>query len=237
LRILLAFDFDGTLAPIAEVAEEATIAPDAVAFCRWASSLPEVTLAVVSGRDLEDVAARTAGLHAFRSGSHGLELSSPLGERLRSVEGRALEPPAALIDAAAGAEMRIERKRHGVALHWRGASDAGDVPDIIDAFRKWAGDEGLQIIDGRLVVEARIPGPSKKDILMELAGLTAAQRVIYAGDDLTDFEALVWAASHGSAFVVASAERPEHPPGSEVTHSMQDLFARLRAALEPTSGS
>jgi trehalose-phosphatase len=228
MRILLAFDFDGTLAPIAGVAEEATIAPDAVAFCRWAASLPEVTLAVISGRDLDDVAARTAELHAYRSGSHGLELASPLGERLRSVDARELEPPAALIDAASGAEMRIERKRHGVALHWRGA---GEVRRVIDAFRHWARGEGLQTIDGRLVLEARIPGPSKKEMLMELAALTAAERVIYAGDDLTDFEALEWAASHGSAFVVASAERLEYPPRSEVMHSLQELFARLRSAL------
>ncbi len=228
MRILLAFDFDGTLAPIAGVAEEATIAPDAVAFCRWASSLPEVTLAVISGRDLDDVAARTADLHAYRSGSHGLELSSPFGERLRSVDATELEPPPALIDAANGAEMRIERKRHGVALHWRGA---GEIRSVIDAFRQWAGETGLQTIDGRMVLEARIPGPSKKDILIELATLTAAERVIYVGDDLTDFEALEWAASRGSAFVVASAERLEYPSRSEVMHSLQELFARLRSAL------
>lgn len=237
MRTLLAFDFDGTLAPIAGIAEEATIAPDAVAFCRWASSLPELTLAVISGRDLDDVAARTADLHAYRSGSHGLELSSPMGERLRRVDAKALDPPAAVIDAATGAQMRIERKRHGVALHWRGAPDGGEVRRVIDAFRTWAGEEGLQTINGRLVLEARIPGPSKKDILMELALLTAAERVIYVGDDLTDFAALEWAASHGSAFVVASAERLEYPSRSEVTHSLQELLARLKSALEPTSNS
>ncbi len=227
-RTLLAFDFDGTLAPITDRAEDAQMAADALAFCQEVLSVPGVTLAVVSGRDLDDLVARTRGLNAYRSGSHGLELSSPDGKPLRSVSTRAPRPPAELVDSVVRAGMRVEFKRHGIAVHWRNAPDIENRHQAIGAFRKWAEGEKLQAIDGRLVLELRIPGPSKKDILIELARLTSAERIVYAGDDLTDFEALEWAAIHGKAFVVASAERQGYPPASEVTHSRTELFARLR---------
>jgi hypothetical protein len=54
-----------------------------------------------------------------------------------------------------------------------------------------------------------------------------ATRVVYAGDDLTDFGALRFAAEHGRAVFVASSER-EPPPGVTVVASLRELFRLIR---------
>jgi trehalose-6-phosphatase len=115
-------------------------------------------------------------------------------------------------------------------LHWREAPHVNESHPIVTAFREWATSNGLDVIGGRRVVEARCHGGGKEDALRHLARITGAQRVIYAGDDLTDFHALRYAAARGRAFFVASDER-EPPPVATMVHSRDELLRMLIAEI------
>lgn len=223
---LLAFDFDGTLAPICD--DPAAVRPSrgAVALLREASRLRGVVVAVISGRDAADVAARLGLRGVYVIGSHGLEIRAPGGLAVRD------EPPLdAPLDEAlrgdiAGRALRLERKKHAMALHWRGHDGAAVAP-LVERFRAWAAGAGLEIIDGRCVVEARVNGGGKEEALRWLASAIGAARVLYAGDDATDLGALRFAVERGRGVFIANSERTP-PPDVTVVASFRELFRLVR---------
>lgn len=78
-RLLVASDFDGTIAPIVADPEAAQADRGAIAALRTLVALPATRVAIVSGRALADLAARTAELDgAIRVGSHGAEFEAVL---------------------------------------------------------------------------------------------------------------------------------------------------------------
>lgn len=230
-EILLAADFDGTLAPISRDPAEVTIDHAFAGFLRRAAERSDVVVAIISGRDVDDLASRVGDVPAYLAGSHGLEIRSPEGTPIRSEPplDRPLDPDLERDAAAVG--LRIERKKHAVALHWREAPGVDGSHPVIARFRQWAAANGLELIDGRLVVEARTPGGGKEDALRYLFSTTEARHVIYAGDDLTDFAALRFAAARGRAFFVASDER--EPPSVAIT--VRDRDELLRRLVEELS--
>ena len=222
--ILLGFDFDGTLAPICDDPAHARLGRGATALLEQTSQLEGIVVAVVSGRDADDLATRIDVPGAYLVGSHGLEIRGPGGVLVRN---------AAALDAKLDDDLRLdieraglhlETKKHALALHWRGrrASDA-----LLFRFRVWARAAELEVLEGRCVVEARCRGGGKEEALRWLAQATGSERILYAGDDLTDFGALRLAAERGRAFFVASSER-EPPPGVTVVESFRELFRVVR---------
>ncbi len=223
---LLAFDFDGTLAPIVDDPSAAQMSRGAAALLKEVTRLRGVVVAVASGRDADDLASRTQETGAYMIGSHGLEIRDPAGIVVRDTPPLDRGPEEELRAAIDQNGMRLERKKHAVALHWRGVDEAAAAP-LAGRFRAWASRSGLDIIDGRCVVEARCRGAGKEDALRWLASAIGAARVIYAGDDLTDFAALQFASERGRGVFLASSERLP-PPGVTVVHSFMDLFRLIR---------
>src|SRR5690349_8626187 len=73
-RLLVACDYDGTLAPIVDDPAYATPLPGAAATIRALASLPQTTVAVISGRSLRDLAALSCMPSEVQLvGSHGSE--------------------------------------------------------------------------------------------------------------------------------------------------------------------
>jgi len=76
-NVLLAFDYDGTLAPIVPNPEAATL-PETVRADLWTlARSPRVHVGVVSGRDLADLRAQVAVSEAIYAGCYGLEIEGP----------------------------------------------------------------------------------------------------------------------------------------------------------------
>lgn len=226
---LLAFDFDGTLAPIREDPSEVRIDRAAAALLAEATKMPGVVVAIVSGRDAHDVSTRVNVPGAYIIGSHGLEIRGPGGSLVRDTEPLDATMPEELQQAIAAHRLRLEWKKHAVALHWRGLRDA-PIAFVADAFRDWARTLPLEILEGRCVVEARRPGAGKEEALQWLTRAVGASRVVYAGDDVTDFGALRFASERGLGVFVASPER-EPPPGVIVVASFRELFRLIRAEV------
>jgi trehalose 6-phosphate phosphatase len=87
-----------------------------------------------------------------------------------------------------GAE--VEDKGHSVALHYRNATS----PGAGDAIAAWARDRaealGLQVRPGKMVLELTPPGPTKAEALERLVAGSGIRRLVVAGDDVADVEAL-----------------------------------------------
>lgn len=228
-RLLLASDFDGTLAPIRRDPEKVEIDASARSFFLWASRQEGVEVAFISGRDLEDLRSRTSGVNAWRSGSHGQEIETAKGELIRSARERSSSPPAEWDKRAREMGLRIEEKKFGVAVHWRDVEGVDETHPLIGEFENWADAENLEITHGRCVIEAAVAGASKKTVLEVLVSETGAQRVIYAGDDITDLPAIELAAAKGRGFFVRSSEREAELTGSvEMVESIEELLTRMK---------
>lgn len=223
---LVAFDFDGTLAPIGPDPAAVGLERGAAALLTEASRVRGLVVAILSGRDAGDVASRADAPGAYIVGSHGLEIIGPGGVMVRDTPPLDLDLDPALLEDAAASGLRIEKKKHGVALHWRGVPYDAIAP-LADAFRQWAATNTLDVIDGRCVVEARVPGGGKEEALRWLARAVAASYVIYAGDDLTDFGPLRFASERGRAVFMASDERTA-PPDVTVVGSFRELLQLIR---------
>lgn len=224
-RLLLASDFDGTLAAIRPDPESVTIDPEALDVLSRAAHAEGVEIALISGRDLEDLRGRASGLRAWYSGSHGQEILAPDGRVLRSTEPWKGTPDDDWLLRARAAGLRLEPKRSGVAVHWREVMGVDASHPLIREFEEWALGEGLNIVHGRRVAEARSGDGTKRDVLEILRRETRAERMLYAGDDLTDFPALELAAAHGRGVFVASDERTETlPHGVETVRSVHELL-------------
>jgi trehalose 6-phosphate synthase/phosphatase len=238
MTLLLASDFDGTLAPIRLDPETVEIDPRARELFEWTSRQPGVEVAFVSGRDLDDLRRRTSGIEAWRSGSHGQEIARPDGTLLQAAEPWNGFPPQEWFQKARRRGLRLERKKFGIALHWRGVQGIDEDHELVREFEEWGNAEGLGLTRGRCVVEAALPGASKLAVIETLQRETGVERVFYAGDDVTDLEAIAYAAGHGRGIFVRSAEREvELPPEVRTVGSTEELLREIRSAvLEVTGG-
>lgn len=231
MKLLLGCDFDGTLAPIRPTPEEVRIDPLLEDVLVEASRHDGVAVAIISGRDVDDVRLRIGRVPAWLAGSHGLELYTPDGAPIRVHENRELKLAKTLEDLIRDAGARLEWKKFGVALHWRGVSGMDEAHPLVVAFANWAKQNGLEMIHGRLVAEARVPGGGKVESLKEIAEREGATRVVFAGDDLTDAPALQWAAANGRGLFLASEERTP-PAGVEVVRSRKELAKIFRQEID-----
>jgi trehalose 6-phosphate phosphatase len=181
-RVLLAFDFDGTLAPIVRQREQAAMRPRTASLLRRLCQVFPV--AVISGRGLADVASRLEGLGVrYVVGNHGLEFPTVVWADQRTLD----EARSRLRSfAAASPGVEVEDKQYSLAVHFRGqwrltaAEEA--VQEALAGVRL-----PLRTIPGKRVVSV-VPGGAldKGDALLLLRTRDRARRVLYVGDDVTD---------------------------------------------------
>lgn len=194
-RAAILTDVDGTLAPIVERAEEATV-PPAAREALAALSERYGLVGCISGRRAEE-ARRLVGLDTLAyAGNHGLELLLPgEGEAQTdpSVAGRETEAAeflATLDGDRLAVGLRREDKGPIQALHWRGSPDEAAAEARAHEIAIEAGKAGLEPRWGRKVLELRPKGGGGKD--GAVASLLAGERLdraTYAGDDRTDLDA------------------------------------------------
>jgi trehalose 6-phosphate phosphatase len=240
-HLIVASDFDGTLAPIAAQPEGARALPGAVAALEALADLPDTVVAVVSGRSLADL-DRIAGLPDTieRVGSHGLEPSSgatpPLDERAQLRLRRLTTEIETLVEATPGS--RAEPKPYGVAFHYRNAD-----PTRARRALAWIDETvnrrpGIWRKPGHKVIELLVLPASKSWAIEMIRARHDGSVVFYAGDDVTDEDIFAdlqpgdFACKVGDGPTVA---RHRVPGPAEVVALLVDLHAR-RAALLSRSG-
>ena len=184
-RPLLAFDFDGTLAPIVARPHDART-PLAVArrLARLAEAMP---VAVITGRTVADVSTRLGFAPRFIVGSHGMEdAGAPLSRHWAEV----LDPLRTRLKARRGELARygvtVEDKHFSLALHYRLAPNPERAREAIEAaLRETVADVGVG--EGKCVVNVVPRGaPDKGDALLTLAVRCGADAGLFVGDDDND---------------------------------------------------
>lgn len=179
---LIAFDYDGTLAPIVRARDDASLRPSTTRLFEQVCDL--YPTAVISGRARDDVAARLGAAKVrYVVGNHGLEPSAGL----RTFERQARSIRASLEVALAGCEgVELEDKRYSLALHYRKSRRKRDARDAIRASVA-ALPMRVRTVLGKLVVNVVPEGaPNKGHALLALRASAGADVALYVGDDVTD---------------------------------------------------
>lgn len=195
-HLLVAMDFDGTMAPIVSHADDARPLPRAAAAFAGLAVLPRTTTALISGRALASLrSVASPPVDSLLIGSHGAEAWLGPGSAGLALdeEQQALlaEVRAILAEIAAEAPgTMLEDKPAGVVLHTRQAAD--DVAaDAVAAARSLLQDrKGVFLKDGKRVLETSVVNASKGEGVTFLRQITGATAVLFAGDDTTDEDAL-----------------------------------------------
>jgi trehalose 6-phosphate phosphatase len=185
--VLLAFDFDGTLAAIEERRQQATMT---VRVRRRLRALARLyPCVVISGRPHHDLRRRLGDVPLTAlAGSHGAESTGAtpkastartavriwatrLRQKLRRLRG-----------------VDLECKPHGLAVHYRRAEDKPSVHLAVLA--AVAPLPGVRRIHGKDVIELLPVGaPDKGDALALLRRRLKPRVTLYVGDDVTDEDA------------------------------------------------
>jgi trehalose 6-phosphate phosphatase len=193
-RLLVACDYDGTLAPIAGDPWSVRPLPDAVTALRSLACLPETTAAVISGRALRELAAMSrlpAEVHLV--GSHGSEFDigfvHALDQHARMLHTRLASTLRRIASGAAG--VILEVKPASVAVHMRQA-DPAVAERVLARVRSgpctW---DGVQVTEGSAVLELSVVRTDKGealDVVRHRCGATAA---LFVGDDVSAEEVFV----------------------------------------------
>jgi trehalose 6-phosphate phosphatase len=209
------YDFDGTLSDIVDDPDAARPVAGAVqALRRLAAQCP---VAVLSGRDLADVAARLDLPGIWYAGSHGFELTAPDGTHHQNEDAAAAVP---VLEQAA-AELRdrlgsipgvmVEHKRFGVAVHYRNAA-RDRVGEVAAAVRAAGRRDALRVTTGREVIELRPDmdwdkGKTLRWVIDHLDRATPGPVLpLYLGDDITDEDAFDAIGADGVPILVRHGE-------------------------------
>ena len=195
-RSALFFDVDGTLSPIVQRAQDATV-PKGTSLLLARLSRRYARVACISGRAAADV-RRLVGVGGIEySGLHGAELLEPDSTEARvmpdfarflpEVQAFARERDTPEVRAL---RVRIEDKGPIVSFHWRGAPDEEAAHVLVRRIATEAEAKELWTHWGRKVLEIRPPVQIGKDrAVRELLGLGPVSVALYAGDDVTDLDA------------------------------------------------
>ncbi len=214
-RLAVFLDYDGTLTPIVSQPTQAVLSDSTRQTVRALAA--HVPVAVLSGRDLDDIRQRVDIGGIVYAGSHGFDIAGP--RDLRKQVATEFLP---IIDAAenelkeklAGIHgVLLERKRFSVAAHYRQANENG-VNKVTRALNEAVARHGeLRTIAGKKVFELQpnIDWNKGRAVFWLLETLSLEQPEVlplYIGDDLTDEDAFRALRQRGAGIVVSELPRP-----------------------------
>jgi trehalose 6-phosphate phosphatase len=189
---LLAFDFDGTLAPIVARPQDAAV-PPAVAL-QLQQLREHFPIAVISGRRVADVHQRLGFEPHFLVGNHGAEDPSlppqeDLAQALDPLRQRLLQAARSLQQAG----VLVEDKHYSIALHYRLAVDQKLAQEVIQdvlaplRLRPSLAKDSLHIFGGKKVVNVMAASaPNKADAISRLVQQLQSEALVFVGDDIND---------------------------------------------------
>jgi alpha,alpha-trehalose-phosphate synthase [UDP-forming]/trehalose-phosphatase len=194
-RLLVAVDFDGTLAPIVDDPSTARPLEISMTALHQLAGITGTEVAVISGRARallpELIGGDLSDLHLV--GSHGAEgisadpeaegtlalnaaAKARLGELRRTLQQIAAAYPA----------LSLEVKPTGIAVHLRGLTErvtAAVIKEIEDGPATWT---GVHLLRGKQVVELTVISTDKGRAVDALRKRYSATAVVFIGDDVTD---------------------------------------------------
>jgi len=227
-RSLLAFDFDGTLAPIVAEPGRARMRKATRSLLREVARL--YPCAVVTGRALGDLRPRIAGLPLWAVvGNHGAENGTRRRghrEAVRAVRSwrRILRERLAPIGGA-----WVEDKRYTLTIHYRGASNARRsrravlrVARSLPAARLVEGHYGVNVLP--------VAAPHKGMAVRALGRRARSESILYVGDDESD--ELVFSGNPGRGLVSVRVGRRRSSRAAFFLRDQEEIDELLTALID-----
>jgi trehalose-phosphatase len=195
----LFLDFDGTLVPIQNDPKKCVLSPGMKGYLEAFSLSRNASIAILSGRTVNDIKRRVQIQGIYYGGNHGLEITGP---NFRYVHPDALIGKQAIDKICRKIEKRIcniegaliEKKKFGLTLHYRMASK--DCTALIKrTFYKIIAEspdpQAFSVLRGKKVLELvpRIQWDKGKAVLFLLQSQKNNYLPLYVGDDITDEKA------------------------------------------------
>ncbi|BDZ63306.1 bifunctional alpha,alpha-trehalose-phosphate synthase (UDP-forming)/trehalose-phosphatase [Agromyces mangrovi Wang et al. 2018] len=238
-RLLVALDFDGTLAPHVDVPDDARASDGAKRSIDRLLESKDTAVAFVSGRAIDSL-RHVSDPHddVLLAGSHGVELQFAGGEGaldLHESEIADLHALATILDevVASAPGAWVERKPAGLALHTRKLSaSAGEKAQRAARTRVKQELPELTLRDGKNVLEFAVRSSTKGDAIARLRQHTGATAVLYVGDDVTDEDGFA-ALEPGDVGVKVGQGRTfarYRVRGTDDVDRLLEMLAELRAA-------
>lgn len=234
-------DYDGTLTPIVSHPEDAWLSDSMRETLRALAA--RVPVAILSGRDLDDVRRRVNVEGIVYAGSHGFDIAGPHGlhrqmatELLPTLDAAEKQ----LRQAVAGIPgAQVERKRFSIAAHYRNV-DEHEVLGVERAVKEVSAQHReLRRVHGKKVYELlpNIDWDKGKAVLwlVETLGLNCGNVLpIYIGDDRTDEDAFRAVERRGVGILVGGQWQPTTAGYSlknpeEVGRFLRNITDRLHA--------
>jgi trehalose 6-phosphate phosphatase len=182
---IIAFDFDGTLAPIVDEPDDAQMTDQTRALLRGlAVGFP---CAVISGRSRADVLERIGRVPLVAVfGNHGVEASAdPPSPDLKARVAAWAEEIRAVTTPG---EVQIEDKGHSLAVHYRRARRPEEEASRVRALAR--GFPGARLLEGHAALNVvPLEAPGKDGAVRALGRLFPGRPLLFLGDDVVDEDA------------------------------------------------
>lgn len=216
-HLLLLLDFDGTLAPIVRNPSEAFLPTRTLDTLKTLNRKTWCTIAILSGRQLDDLVEKVGIDGIIYGGNHGVELRGPgidfqaplpaeTTDVLRTVAYR-LEALGSFING-----VLIENKGSSLSIHYRNVEPpiASTVPDLVGGvIRPFLGVGFIQARHGKKVIDITPLSWDKGracawliDYATRSIGHKGKLFTVYIGDDTTDEDAFSAVRENGFAVLV-----------------------------------
>lgn len=224
-------DFDGTLAPLENHPDKVALPDRERRLLLELSDRCNGAIAILTGRELENIRQYFKGILVVLSGSHGAEIDI-LGDP-KVVPGADVEMDRCYAAAKAMADehgLLIEKKAAAIALHYRGRMEMrAQVIGLIDRLAETC--QEMTPLHGNMVSELTLRDYSKGTALIQLINhpAFAGRRPVAIGDDTTDENAFRAAKSIGGLGLrIGSAETE----ANHVFDTRSDFVDWLEQTLE-----
>jgi len=238
-KLILLLDYDGTLTPIVGTPDKAILHDDMRTVLEEIKEDPNIILAIISGRSLEDVKSKVRINGICYAGNHGMEIEYkdklfvfPDAKTKMDVIKKICAELNPLLKGIEG--VIIENKGLTASVHYRMAPPTRihEVKSIArTAFRPYIESGDIRITHGKMVLEIRpnIPWDKGKAVLWVLSAIEkeAPQKhaTIYIGDDRTDEDA--FKALKGTGITVLVSSKTKNTDAEFVLYRVNEVKSFL----------
>ncbi len=218
---VLFFDYDGTLAPIVKRPEDALISDEMKNLLKQCAE--KFTVAVISGRDMDDLKDKVKLDEIIYAGSHGFRISGPDGLYMEHENSEQILPRLSQMEnklkrlfLSVDRQVQVERKRFAIAVHYRNANEE-NIPliekNVTEVKNEYA---GFKLGAGKKILEIKPDvgwhkGKAVAWILKKLNRDDTGKFVpLYIGDDVTDEDAFKEIKDYGIGILVGAHGEETH---------------------------
>lgn len=214
-EIVIFFDYDGTVTPIVSHPKDAILSQKMKNILIKLSN--QCTLAVISGRGLNDIKSLVGIKGIYYAGSHGYEIEGP-SIRMEYEPALAFVETFDTLEKELQAELNdiegalLERKKFSIALHYRNVSHK-EVQLVANAVDKAVSRHpNIRQTYGKKVYELQPSlewnkGKALEWIVKKLPIEKHGSKIFYLGDDITDEDAFREIQTYGMGILVDSGSK------------------------------